>query len=147
MLEQSGSPDNTGSLQVTKREDDGRFKKGCSGNPKGRPYGVRNKISFAIQQIFEEEAFTVAHKVVELAKNGDISAIKLILERVYPAPKNNELRFLLPEIKDRNGIDKARDEIQKSFVDGEITTAEAKEALVFLDVASNANKKGFDFFD
>jgi hypothetical protein len=37
--------DNTVDLQDSERAENGQFKKGCSGNLKGRPYGVRNKIS------------------------------------------------------------------------------------------------------
>lgn len=144
-MQEQNAPDNTGNLQAVERSDDGRFKKGHSGNPNGRPYGMRNKMSFAIQQVFEKESFAVAEKLVELAKNGDLSAMKLILERVYPTPKNEELHFLLPEINDKNGINKARDEIHASFVCGEITAAEAKEAIDFLDVVKNA-KHGLDFF-
>lgn len=145
-MQEQITPDNISDLQVTERSNNGQFKKGCSGNPKGRPYGVRNKISFAIQQIFEEEAFAVAHKVVELAKSGDMTAIKLILERVYPAPKNKELYFSLPEINDREGIDKARNEIQQAFVIGEITATEAEKTMTFLAAEKKEMTSSLDFF-
>ncbi|OFX70149.1 MAG: hypothetical protein A2X12_08080 [Bacteroidetes bacterium GWE2_29_8] len=145
-MQEQSTPNNTGSLQAIERADGGQFKKGCSGNPKGRPYGVRNKVSFAMRSMFEQEAFAVAGKLVELAKNGDMSAIKLILERVYPAPKNKELHFLLPEITDREGIEEARNEIQQAFVSGELAVSEAKEAVEFLTVAKNARRNELDFF-
>lgn len=144
--QEQNTPDNTSNLQAIERTDNGQFKKGYSGNIKGRPYGVRNKISSTIQQIFENDASEIAYKLVELAKGGDLSAIKLILERVYPAPKNKELYFTLPKINDKSGIDKAKGEIQQAFVNGEIASAEAKEALEFLNVAENSNKGEFDLF-
>lgn len=107
---------------------------------------MRNKISSVIQQIFENEASEIAYKLVQLAKGGDLSAIKLILERVYPAPKNKELHFILPKINDKKRIEKAKDEIQQTFIDSDNAVNEASEASYFINVVENSSKGEFDFF-
>jgi hypothetical protein len=138
-------PDNTSSLQA-ERTDAGQFKKGISGNPKGRPYGVKNKISTVLYETLEKEAPAIISKLIELAKNGDISAIKLILERIYPSPKNKDLYFVLPTISDRKGIDEARTEVQQDFINGKLTVTEAKETMELLNIAEKSNRSVFDIF-
>ncbi len=69
------------------REDDGRFKKGVSGNPLGRPKGSKNKITLLKQslelQLREQSADfmpKVLDKAIELALEGDRTMLKLLLE-------------------------------------------------------------------
>ncbi|MBL3676168.1 MAG: hypothetical protein JKP92_01480 [Alphaproteobacteria bacterium] len=76
-------PENTGAIQA-----DGRFRPGQSGNPKGKPKGARNKATLAAQALLEGEAEGIARKAVELAKVGDVTALRLCLERVVPGLKS-----------------------------------------------------------
>lgn len=69
------------------RTDEGRFPKGVSGNPKGRPKGSKNKITLLRQslelQLREQAAPDMAgvmETAIELAKGGDRAMIKLLLE-------------------------------------------------------------------
>jgi Family of unknown function (DUF5681) len=58
----------------------GRFKKGESGNPEGRPRGSTNKNL----QLLREAAEEILPGVIEKAKNGDAEAQRLILDRGIP---------------------------------------------------------------
>lgn len=69
------------------------FKKGKSGNPKGRPKREWTVTSL-IEQAMEEEAETgipykkaVYSKLVRMAKDGDIQAIKEVNNRLDGMPK------------------------------------------------------------
>jgi len=53
-----------------------RFQKGQSGNPAGRPRGTRNKSTVLLQNMLEGEAEAITRKVIALAKEGDMAAIK-----------------------------------------------------------------------
>ena len=72
--------ENTGEIQ-------GRFQKGQSGNPAGKPKGARHKTTLALQALLDGEAEALIRKAVELALAGDITALRLCLERIAPAYK------------------------------------------------------------
>src|SRR6516225_4114562 len=86
------SPDNTGEQQG------GRFGKGRSGNPRGRPLGSRNSATLAAEALLEGEAEKLTRKCIELAMDGDTVALKLCLERIYPARRDRPVTFPLPPI-------------------------------------------------
>ena len=63
------------------------FEKGQSGNPRGKPKGARNKATLAAEALLDGEAEAITRKAIELAKGGDITAIRLCLERIIPPRK------------------------------------------------------------
>ena len=46
----------------------GKFQKGTSGNPLGRPRGIRNKATIAAEALFEGEIEGICRKAIEEAK-------------------------------------------------------------------------------
>lgn len=73
-----------------------KFEKGISGNPQGRPKGALSKRS-QLGKLLESHAQTLIQKLVELAKQGDSTALKLCIERLIPKPKEEAIEFVLPE--------------------------------------------------
>src|SRR3978361_2276837 len=61
-----------------------RFAKGQSGNPAGKPAGTRNATTLAVEQLLHGEAEAITRKAIEMAKEGDTIALRLVLERVAP---------------------------------------------------------------
>jgi hypothetical protein len=80
------------------REQDGRFAPGCSGNPAGKKAGTRRKATRAALALLSGEAEGLTRKAVELALAGDVTALRLCLERLVPpcreAPVTLDLRRL-----------------------------------------------------
>ncbi len=70
----------------------GRFVKGQSGNPAGRPPNDKNKLSnlrkslevAVLEHVSVEKVKRIINKVVERAENGDMRAAKLILDKLVP---------------------------------------------------------------
>ncbi|NCC52641.1 MAG: hypothetical protein EOM20_15680 [Spartobacteria bacterium] len=74
-------PENSGVIQDT------RFRKGHSGNPAGKPKGTRHRATQAVMTLLEGETEALTRKAIELAKEGDIQALKLCLDRICPPVK------------------------------------------------------------
>lgn len=64
------------------RDNQGRFAKGASGNPNGRPAK-----SDELRRLLEGSADEVASKVLEAAAAGDMGAARLVLERCVPTQR------------------------------------------------------------
>ncbi|MGA8591349.1 MAG: DUF5681 domain-containing protein, partial [Pseudolabrys sp.] len=75
------------------------FKPGKSGNPSGKPTGERNKTTVAMEKLLDDDAATITSKAIELAKHGDLTALRLCLERIIPPRKDRPVNFDMPEIK------------------------------------------------
>ena len=63
------------------------FKPGNSGNPLGRPAGAKNRTTMMVQALFDGEAELLIRKVIELAKAGDMQALRVCIDRLCPPLK------------------------------------------------------------
>ena len=52
------------------RDEHGRWRKGYTPNPKGRPAGSRHKTTLAIEALLEGEAEALTRKAIDMAMNG-----------------------------------------------------------------------------
>ena len=84
------------SLQKQVTGPDGHFQKGHSGNPAGRPRGSRNRSTLAAEILLEGEAEALTRRAIELALEGDTTALKLCLERIVPQRRSRAVNFDLP---------------------------------------------------
>jgi Family of unknown function (DUF5681) len=116
--------DKTGEKQ--RRRDGGRpFRPGESGNPNGRPTGARNRVSTLALKLMDADAEPVIVALIQAAKGGDVAAIKLVLDRVAPLPRNRPVQFTTPAIETSADLGKAMGTILQAAADGDLTPDEA----------------------
>ena len=102
----------------------GRFKPGQSGNPAGRPTGARHRTSLAIEALLDGEAEKLTRKAVEMALDGDTTAMRLCLERLCPPRKSRPIMVDLPAINDATSISAALGSVLSHVATGQITPEE-----------------------
>jgi hypothetical protein len=116
------SAENTAKIQRGKP-----FKPGKSGNPAGKPKGSRNQITLAIEALLDGEGEALTKKAIELAKTGDMQALRLCLDRLVPPRKDRPVSFELPAITCAGDAAKASAALVAAVAIGQITPSEAVE--------------------
>jgi Family of unknown function (DUF5681) len=103
------------------------FEPGQSGNPAGKARGTRNKVTLAIEALLDGEAEALTRKAIELAKAGDMAALRLCMDRLAPPRKDRLVMFELPTITSAADAVKASASLVSAVADGDLTPAEAGE--------------------
>jgi hypothetical protein len=109
------------------------WKKGQSGNPGGRPQGSRNKVTLAMESLLAGEGEALTRKAIEMAKGGDIMALRLCLDRLLPPRKDRHVPFRLPRLEKASDSLEAVRVLVDGVADSEITPAEAGELQKLVD--------------
>jgi Family of unknown function (DUF5681) len=117
-----------------------KFRKGESGNPKGRPTGSRSRVALLADQLFDEKLFgednkaaAIIAKAIEMAEGGDTACMRLVFERIAPARKDRAVYFALPDMKEAKEAVHASAAIVAAVAAGELTPAEAGELAKVVD--------------
>jgi hypothetical protein len=122
------------------------FQKGESGNPAGRPRGARNRATILMQNLLADRAEAIGRKAVELAEEGDIAAIRLCMDRLAPARKDE------PVIVDLPPLDTAADSVAAAATivaavaaAGDLAPSQAADLAKVVDIYVRAlETKGFE---
>jgi hypothetical protein len=96
------------------------------GNP-GKPKGARHRVTVAAETLLEGEAEAITRKAIELAKAGDGPALRLCMDRIYPARKDRPVRFRLPPLEKVGDAGAANAALVGAVASGDLTPSEAGE--------------------
>ncbi|HLJ49100.1 MAG TPA: DUF5681 domain-containing protein [Bryobacteraceae bacterium] len=130
-------PDKTGEIQGSR--NCGRFVRGQSGNPAGRPRGARNKATAAALELLDGASEDVVKRVVEMAKDGDRVCLRLVLDRVIPTRRDRVVELDgLRRIRTAAEVIDAADLIIRRAAAGDISIEEARGYLAMLEVQRKA---------
>jgi hypothetical protein len=77
--------------------------------------------------MLDGEAEKLTRKCIELALSGDTVALRLCLERIYPARKDRAVRFALPPITSPRDAADIAAAVAQAVAAGHITPSEAAE--------------------
>ena len=100
-----------------------QFQKGQSGNPAGKPRGARHKTTLMAERLMQDDAEKIVNAVIAAARNGDMMAAKIILDRIAPVRRSHS--FDLPKIECPDDEVAARAAILSAVADGSLTPGEA----------------------
>ena len=114
------------------RNKQGKFLKGQSGNPNGRPIGSRGQASILAEQIMYSDIAEIVQNVVDQAKDGNIQCQKMILDRIVPI-RENSFVFEIPDNPTKSGVIRSLvDSANHQLSTGQITTKQYHEFKTML---------------
>lgn len=103
------------------------FKAGQSGNPGGRRKGALNKRT-ELAKMLEPHAESLVKKLIELALNGDVTALRLCIERLIPKANRESTG-----IEFQKNIPKLKDDILRAALDGRISIEDGERLGHLID--------------
>ena len=113
-------------VDITSKKQKNGFQPGQSGNPNGRPKGSRNKATLAAERLLEGEAEGITRVCIDRALGGDMTAIRLCMDRIYPPRKDRPLGLNLGYLETPSDLTSAMSEVFSALGRGEITPTEAQ---------------------
>jgi hypothetical protein len=103
-----------------------KYKKGKSGNPGGRPPGIRDK-RVQFRDLIADRAEDIVLKVIEKALEGDSTAYRLCMERICPALRPIDGPVAVAGLE--GTLSEQGRTILAAMARGEITPSQASELL------------------
>ncbi|MGP0089382.1 MAG: DUF5681 domain-containing protein [Xanthobacteraceae bacterium] len=108
------------------------FEPGVSGNPSGRPKGVRNRTTMAVEALLDGEAEALTRKVVETALKGDAAALRFCVARLLSPRRDRPVEFDLPEIACAGDAVKVARAILATCAQGTLSPRQAADVMGLL---------------
>jgi len=109
------------------------FPKGRSGNPRGKPKGARHKTTLLAERLMQDDAENIVNAVLAAARDGDMAAARIVLDRILPARRDNPVTFTLPKIKRPADAVAASSALLAAVAGGRLTPGEALEVSKLID--------------
>jgi hypothetical protein len=85
------------------------------------------------EQLLDGEAATITRKAIELAKQGDLTALRLCLERIVPPRRDRPVNIAFPAMSSADDASKALAAIMAAVASGDLTPTEAAELARIID--------------
>jgi hypothetical protein len=92
---------------------------------RGRPQGSRNKMTIALQELLDGEGEAITRVLIDKAKSGDMTAIRLCIERLIPVMKERPVKLEFGSTETAAGLARAFDSLLQAVGNGEITPNDA----------------------
>lgn len=102
------------------------WKPGQSGNPAGKKPGSRNRATQMVLALMETGAEEITQAVIQAAKDGDLSAARLVLERLAPPLRERPVSLALPATDTAEGISQAQQAVLEAVGAGELLPGEGQ---------------------
>ena len=107
------------------RNTDGTF---APGNP-GKPKGARHRATQAALALLDGQAEALTRKAVDMALYGDVTALRMCLDRVAPPRKDAPVTFALPAMTCARDAAQAAGAVLGAVSEGELTPTEGAHVM------------------
>jgi hypothetical protein len=104
----------------------------------GRPAGSRNAATIALDKIAEDAGEDILNKMVEAAKDGDLRAAELVLQRIWPIRKGRPIALELPKIDTAADLVAGLGRVADAVAAGDITPDEGQAVSAVLETKRRA---------
>lgn len=104
----------------------------AAGN-RGKPKGSRHKATQAIEAMLEGQQEALTQTAISKALEGDVTALRLCLDRIAPARKDAPISFDLPSIETADDAANAARAILRAVSEGDVTPMEAATVMAVVE--------------
>ena len=101
--------------------------------PISRPPGARHKATLAAEALLDGEAEGLTRKAIDAALEGDMTALRLCLDRIVPPRKERPVSFRMPPLKSAEDAAGAMAAIAEGVAVGELSLGEAESASALVE--------------
>lgn len=107
--------------------------KGQSGNPAGRPRGARHRTTVMLEKLMADDAEAIVRAVLSAAQQGDMTAARMVLDRIVPPAKERPLTVELPSLDSLEDVAAAHARIVAAVAAGELLPSEGQALAALLE--------------
>lgn len=115
--------------QKSGRNMDGTF---GPGNP-GKPKGARHRATQAALALLDGDAEALTRKAVNMALEGDTTALRLCLERIAPPRRDGPVTFDLPRMETTLDAAHAAGAVLDAVALGDLTPTEGTHVMALVE--------------
>jgi Family of unknown function (DUF5681) len=108
-----------------KKQRGAPFQKGQSGNPGGKPKGARNRTTVLAEKLMQDDTKDIVRAVLAAARGGDMTAARLVLERISPVRRGRPVHLDLPTVRTASDVAEGISALMRAIASGELTPDEA----------------------
>ena len=119
-------PANAGSKQG------GKFAPGMSGNPAGKAPGTRHRVTRDVEALLEGQHEALTRKAIEKALEGDMTALRLCLDRLAPPRRDAPIAIALPTVESLADAVAASAAVMAAVGSGDVTPDEGARVMAIL---------------
>jgi hypothetical protein len=91
-----------------------------------------------MEELLDGEGETLTRKAIELAKGGDIQALRLCMERLLPPRRDRSVNIDMPKIEKAADLVSAAATLTEATATGELTPSEASDLGRLVEVTAKA---------
>jgi hypothetical protein len=114
-----------------------KFQTGTSGNPTGRPKGIKDK-RVSLRDLLQPHAAELIQVAVDMAKMGDGAALKICMDRLVAPIREEPIYVTVPKITGPDDCVKAQAAVLNAVAAGQMLPGEGQVLSSLIDAQRRA---------